>query len=619
MNTLKTHLFLNKKFIFTTWLCVVPIIVFSQQHSSSSLDEKSNYIWGDLRQTLDESSVVETQKNQTIVEQFAFSYQVLDLLLTQQLFQDHFFSKVQKAEGKEAGVTPEDAVKIFQFISQLLNTLRDESPEKIEKFMSDHDFTKADRLISLLILVFQNQSIGKSLDLTGMLGLSVNDSLNLADIDSIMIDKDGLREANDRIAVLSHHLASAGDLNILNQLLDADYDPKIRTQLRENILHAFIRLNNIRQSNNQLISPHYGKALGLLAEHSSQIIDEKDILGLTALAGAVDVNDQVAFKVLEEKRANLKTRDIFERNIKTIALARNNHELSGYLEDKIPADKSAEQNPSIGKKIYNKKDLVFFNFESFIEIFVTSIAVTNPLLSEESLKKLYFTMLRTAAVMENLRLELLSKIFYSDKVYNESTRSIFSAISSRDAHFFKNMTKDQKEHLGTALSMSNNDGKIYVTHFLLEAIRYSFLPAVEAILPYYKSFDFVRKNVSFSSLDPLSLALFTHASLEEAHPFKSESQKIIRRVVEHIPDEKTHSGFFIELPPIAWATLLGLLEEVKFLHEERKMTLPAYIQSSDGRWGLDILDHTLSRGFMNLHGYLQSKLQPRDCKKPFLN
>ena len=619
MNTLKTHLFLNKKFIFTAWLCFVPIIGFSQQYSSSSLDEKSNYIWGDLRQTLDERSVVETQRNQIIVEQFAFSYQVLDLLLTQQLFQDHFFSKVQKAEGKEAGVTPEDAIKVFQFISRLLSTLRDESPEKIEKFMSDHNFTKTDKLISLLILIFQNQSIEKTLDLIGMLGLSVNDSLNLADIDSIMIDKDRLTEASNRIAVLSHHLASTGDLNILNQLLDVDYDSRIRTKLRENILHAFIRLNNIRQSNNQLISPHYGKALGLLAEHSSQIIDEKDILGLTALAGAVDVNDQVAFKVLEEKRANLKTRDIFKRNIKAIALARNNHELSVYLEDKIPEDKSREKKSTSSTKPYNKKDLVYFNFESFMEMFVISIAVTNPQLSEEGLKKLYFTMLRNVIVIEELRLELLSKVFYSDKVYNEHTRSIFSAISSRDVQFFKNMTKDQKEYLGAAFSMLNSEGKIYVTHFLLEAIRYSFLPAVEAILPYYKTFDFVRKKVPFNSLDPLSLALFAHASLEKAHPFKSESQKVIRLVAEHIPDQKTHSGFFIELPPIAWATLLGLLEEVKFLHEERKMTLPAYIQSSDKHWGLDILDYTLSRGFMNLHRYLHDKFQPKNCQKPFVN
>lgn len=619
MNTLKMHLFLNKKLIFTAWLCFVPTIVFSQQHSSNSLDEKSNYIWSDLRQTLDESSVIETQRNQTIVEQFSFSYEVLDLLLTQQLFQDHFFAKVQKAEGKEAGITSEDAIKIFQFISQLLNTLRDESPEKIEKFMSAHDFTKADKLISLLILIFQNQSTGKSLDLMGMLGLSVNDSLNLKDIDSVMIDKDKLKEVNDRIAVLSHHLASTGDLDTLNKLLDADYDPRIKTQLRENILHAFIRLNNIRQSNNQLISPYYENALGLLAEHSSQIINERDILGLTALAGAVDVNDLVAFKVLEGKRANLKTRDIFERNIKTIALARDNHELSVYLEDKIPTDKSREKKSTSSAKPYNKKDLIFFNFESFIEMFVTSIAVTNPQLSEEGLKKFYFTMLRNAAVIEELRLELLSKIFYSDKVYNTNTRSIFSAISGRDAQFFKNMTKDQKEHLGAAFSMLNNEGKIYVTHFLLEAIRYSFLPAVEAILPYYKTFDFVRKKVPFNSLDPLSLALFAHASLEEAHPFKSESQKIIRLVAEHIPDQKTYSGFFIELPPIAWATLLGLLEEVKFLHEERKMTLPSYIQSSNGRWGLDILSYTLSRGFVNLHGYLQNKLQPGDCKKAFLN
>ena len=113
------------------------------------------------------------------------------------------------------------------------------------------------------------------------------------------------------ITVLFHHLASTGDPKILKRLFDLNYDPSIKNHIEENILHAFIRLNGIRRLNDYQISPNYKEALGLIVEYSQQIIDEKDILGFTSIAVAVDINDKSAVEVLVDRKADLNTKDIF--------------------------------------------------------------------------------------------------------------------------------------------------------------------------------------------------------------------------------------------------------------------------------------------------------------------
>ena len=158
---------------------------------------------------------------------------------------------------------------------------------------------------------------------------------------------------------------------------------------------------------------------------------------------------------------------------------------------------------------------------------------------------------------------------------------------------------------------------MFLTNFLLEAIRHSFFPAVQYILNNYHESGLAPAALPSLSLDPLSLSLLTYASLAKEDPSKKEAWQIIRTVADHTDVEKNYH-FFIEFPPMAWASLLGLLEEVKFLHENKKAQLIIDIHDGNGNWKFDILDYTRSQGFLLLSEYLNSKRGPSKCQENFL-
>ena len=408
--------------------------------------------------------------------------------------------------------------------------------------MLDHDFTEADKKLALLYILF-NKDPGESIfELMEALGLSVNDNLTFQDINSPLIEKD-LQNSNEAIAVLSHLLAGTGDPEIIKRLLNTDYDSNVKNYIEENILHTFIRLHNLYRQNDLSINPDYKEAINLLAEHSRQIINERNILGDTPFNIALDNYDSSIIEILENKGA-----------VSKWTVSNNN--------------KTSERQ--------NTNSLVlYFDFESFVTNFINSIRLANPKMPVQKLGELYFKFLMAFNFAEKLRLKILTQTFYSNASHTEKDIAlILTAILNRDFYFFINLTDMQKKAMSYNFFYSLDERPVFVTNFLLEAIRHSFLPAVQYILKNYEVSHFIPEYMSSLSLDPLSLSLLTYASLDANHPFKPESREIIRVVADHIGVDKKSSHFFINVPPISWAVLFGLLDEVIFLHEEKKLNWP---------------------------------------------
>ena len=158
-----------------------------------------------------------------------------------------------------------------------------------------------------------------------------------------------------------------------------------------------------------------------------------------------------------------------------------------------------------------------------------------------------------------------------------------------------------------------------ITHFLNEAIMHHSVGAVSWLLEnhfdkqWFQEFVEGRPAGRTFLIDPLSLALLAYVSLpEEDKERKASARQIIRLVAEYQDPSKTPNGS-IAIAPMGWALSLGLLDEVRFFHEEKQIPIPSSIKiifSSEGR-ELDIeTSIALSIApFLRLREYVAPKLQ----------
>ena len=92
-------------------------------------------------------------------------------------------------------------------------------------------------------------------------------------------------------------------------------------------------------------------------------------------------------------------------------------------------------------------DLAYFNFEPFMQHFVSTMALTNPEIPYQKFNDFYLTLLKKLNFAENLRLQILTEILYSGKTQSEHTiTSIFEAIFNKDSHFLKILLKSKKNY-----------------------------------------------------------------------------------------------------------------------------------------------------------------------------
>ena len=270
---------------------------------------------------------------------------------------------------------------------------------------------------------------------------------------------------------------------------------------------------------------------------------------------------------------------------------------------------------------HQEMDVVYLNFEPFTKDFFSFITSKDPQIPEEVRDNIHLGWSSHLMDLENMRLQMLKNILYSDNMQEQQNLVlIFKAIFSRDIDFFKNPTEEQRKLLKMRFStkqlIGNKEVPLFITNFLLEAIRQSFLPAVQYILSNYHESDLMpKREIESLSLDPLSLSLVTYASLEPDDPLKEEAKKIISLLADHVDVNNTYNAP-LGFDPITWSILLGLNDEVKFLHEQKKVDLDFKFRFQN--WIVNPIDYANTSGFVQLGQYLQNKVGISNCEQTFL-
>ena len=150
------------------------------------------------------------------------------------------------------------------------------------------------------------------------------------------------------------------------------------------------------------------------------------------------------------------------------------------------------ENRKNARLIYNQNHetyFTFFTFEPFIETFIFSMTETHPQIPEQVVEDIKLRLSNTLIPYENMRLKTLGGYLHShDMEVQKNVAPIFRAISNRDSPFFNNLTEEQKKMLSIAFLTKIEREQVkylFTSNFLLEAIRQSFLPAVQYILSNY--------------------------------------------------------------------------------------------------------------------------------------
>ena len=209
--------------------------------------------------------------------------------------------------------------------------------------------------------------------------------------------------------------------------------------------------------------------------------------------------------------------------------------------------------------------------------------------------------------------DLLNQVFYFDKE---------PGAFEKNPDGRQKMTLRREDHSSQVLwsAPAGLNGITILTHFLNEAVIHSSLPAVRYLLEnhfdrlWFENFVEGRPQGRVFAMDPLSLSLFVYSSLSSSEEgLKSSARQIIRLLADYqdpskLPNAKTAST------PMGWALSLGLLDEVRFFHEEKNAPVP----ESVGIHFKDIHPQTLQietvmivdgNNFENLREYIM-KVQP---------
>ena len=243
------------------------------------------------------------------------------------------------------------------------NFLNEASPQQINDFINKNNFTQTFAILTVIFLINENRFGEDIFDLIKLLDLSVNDTLNFADLNSQanIHFHEGDINPDNVITTLSHQLAATRNLKIIQKLVkDKNYDPTIKNYLQENILHAFIRTNHWILPKTEY-HPEHKEAFYTLARNSKKIINGKDALEYTPLALAVAKGNKPAVQVLMDKKtfsADLNTTNIWNQSLIGIAKVTKNENMLTYLN---------KQNSVWKPNKKKRQKIIFFNFEPMIK------------------------------------------------------------------------------------------------------------------------------------------------------------------------------------------------------------------------------------------------------------
>ncbi len=579
-------------------------IGFSQQlpAPSNQDDQPPNFFWTRMRQIFQISP--EVQESFVLNLKANHYLYTISHLMRQTLFHDHFSNKFQNSNNKFF----ERHIPTMQVIAQFLNLFKNGQIQEIKNFMTEQKFTKSDQILSLTLSLFNNWIGEEVFVLMDSLGLSVNESLPYKNITSQFI-QDDFKNSDEMVVVLSHHLAGTGDPRIIKKLLKRDFDINKKTLTGMTVLHSFILLNYFRQEYKVPMHSDYQKAFRTLAEQAYPLLKEKDLLGWDPVSLAGKFNNTTIVQILNELGALPEGIDHPEDPI--------TEEITNRQKE-IPPDTSQQKGETLkGKKTINE-ELTYFNFEPFLKNLIQALSHFNPGVPQQYFTQIYESLKETLTEYETIRIHVLNYILNFNQ-QNQESAVLLKAILNRDKSFFKNLSLEMKHTLGHTNflhQVSEGPQSVFVSNILLEAIRHSFLPAVQSIKQLSERVGLENGQMSTYSLDPLSLAIVTYASLDEKSPLKKPAKRIIKLVAEKdFIGPKGENTFFINFSPLDWAIFLGLLDEVKFLYEQKTIQLNTHIGFSSFPNKIELSSWAERQGFIHLANYLNDKIEEETLKQ----
>ena len=579
--------------------------IFSYSSAGSSTFQLNQYKDQLMQQNLSQAFWQRTRHNTPLSqisewENLQLRYQNFYDFLTQltqghNIITDHFYNVFLEKQGAGIPTEPDTHFKATQKIEKFFSALKTDKPEEIQKFMEKHSFTKADKILAILHVIYYGYLEEKVFDLMKALRLSINDSLSFKEIKSSMIPEE-FKNTNEPVVILSHHLMALRNPKIIKSLMAEEIDFKQKLAVGDNIIHSYILLNQgLRKK--ERTKHAKGLTAFLQIPQAKSLLTSQNSLGLSPLHSVFSHPDKKIRKILQKE---FKESQILPFSVTT----QDYTNLWNYISQ---------------AKTSHSGGVTYLSFQAFLKNLFNFF---NPYQTKEFravLLRFFNDFHNNLIEAEKARLLMIHDFVSKEKEETKNTRLILKAILNRDEAFFKSL--DSKDSLKPEEIFLNftyvSFGEVYLlSNPLLEAIRHSFTPAVEYILKELNQSVSAQKIAQYNkiiqsySLDPLSLAFVTYGSLDSEDPLKEPAKKIIRLLYDGLPEIESYY-FPFNFSPMEWALFFGLKKEVQFLHESKKVEIPQHLtlQIDGYKWWLEWETYLTKQNFKHLSHYLSSQKQ----------
>ena len=536
---------------------------------------------------------------------------ILFYLLSEDIIlMDHFYSIAQKLHGSSVLPTHSKNTQIWHWIYNLKNVLMEKSYTKLVEFAEIYSLGQTDKIILILYLINRNFLAQDIFQLMKAWGISVNNTLAIKDIQSPFLSR---MDMEGTLAVLSHHLAATGNPEIIDTLIEENYDSRLKTIIGGNILHSYILLSGISYENEESYQEHK-KALEKIVEKSDpSLLLEKNALGYSPLSLAHIAKNKLAIEVLSDK-------SLYPHPVTLQKLLKE--EVKPY--NALWTHLNNPETDRAAKTLFKGQDPLYLTYLNFAPVLSDLVAFIkrSAQRGEEhiALDAFYNELSWQTRDFEMRRLSLLNNSMHSQEERLLQFHTGLKAVIDRNRNFSKIFSASQLNSLAdmTFIEPISPDRYAFVSDLLSEAIRHSFLPAVESLLSVASDSKERReeilpgpeqqKTLSYSP-DPLSLAIITYASLDFHHPLKESAKQIIRLVAQQTNVNNSYV-FPLNFSPVIWSLLFGLLEETDFLLEEKKEeftpNITFSIHKNINAW-VNLIEYAAQKDFWRLRDYLISR------------
>ncbi|MCY4321274.1 MAG: hypothetical protein OXC37_02565, partial [Bdellovibrionaceae bacterium] len=418
-------------------------------------------------------------------------------------------------------------------------------------------FTKADKMMVILYLIHHGALEEKIFDLMSALQISVNDSLTFNEIKAVSVSSDKNLK-NKQAFILSHHLMGTIKPPIIKALLKKELDFNSQYSLtKDNILHSFFHFLFSNSINEEILKNAFlGLELFLNEPQATDLLADENLFEVTPLLLAFNIGDEKIYSLFEEKLSQI------QMDPDIILSSAPAYGFWNFLSKQ----KSLK---------FSANDIIAFNFQAFLDNLYNFLKNSVPIEKFSSFNEGFNNLTTLLKQGEEERVLRISQfLFLEDKT---TANEILTAIFNRDKKFFKNLESksfEEKERFNLDFYYEYKGMKFFLSSAFIEAIRQSFTPAVEYFLKELSvskaTMEMIYPEGLSHSLDPLSTAFLIYSSLDTKDPLKKSAKEIINLLYKYLPEFKPYNSN-LGFSPLEWAALLGLKEDVQFLHETKKV------------------------------------------------